>query len=171
MKAIAIRKKMSYPYDKAVMQKGKAWGKMPVPSLWENNVLPGFDGIVVMQFELDLPATAAGKPLQLCLGAVDDWDMTYFNGKLVGSGRIFDQQRDYRVDGNLVKGGKNVITVEVIDNAGEVVYGNPPVLSLTEQGIALTGNGAMQCFLTSHKWTWLISCRILHIIRRCYIMP
>lgn len=44
--------------------------------------------------------------------------MTYFNGKLVGSGRIFDQQRDYRVDGNLVKGGKNVITVEVIDNAG-----------------------------------------------------
>ncbi len=110
--------KMSYPYDKAVMQKGKAWGKMPVPSLWENNVLPGFDGIVVMQFELDLPATAAGKPLQLCLGAVDDWDMTYFNGKLVGSGRIFDQQRDYRVDGNLVKGGKNVITVEVIDNAG-----------------------------------------------------
>ena len=110
--------KMSYPYDKAVMQKGKAWGKMPVPSLWENNVLPGFDGIVVMQFELDLPATAAGKPLQLCLGAVDDWDMTYFNGKLVGSGRIIDQQRDYRVDGNLVKGGKNVITVEVIDNAG-----------------------------------------------------
>ncbi len=71
-----------------------------------------------MQFELDLPATAAGKPLQLSLGAVDDWDMTYFNGKLVGRGRIFDQQRDYRVDGNLVKGGKNVITVEVIDNAG-----------------------------------------------------
>lgn len=110
--------KMSYPYDRATMQKGKAWKKMPVPSLWENNVMPGFDGIVVMQFELDLPEAAAGKPLQLCLGAVDDWDMTYFNGKLVGSGRIFDQQRDYRVDGDLVKGGKNVITVEVIDNAG-----------------------------------------------------
>lgn len=110
--------KMSYPYDRSVMQKGEAWKIMPVPSLWENNVMPGFDGIVVMQFELDLPATAAGKPLQLCLGAVDDWDLTYFNGKFVGSGRIFDQQRDYHVAGNLVKGGKNVITVEVIDNAG-----------------------------------------------------
>lgn len=110
--------KMSYPYDRATMQKGKAWKKMPVPSLWENNVMPGFDGIVVMQFELDLPEAAAGKPLQLCLGAVDDWDLTYFNGKFIGSGRIFDRQRDYHVDGNLVKSGKNVITVEVIDNAG-----------------------------------------------------
>lgn len=110
--------KMSYPYDRATMQKGEAWKKMPVPSLWENNVMPGFDGIVVMQFELDLPEAAAGKPLQLCLGAVDDWDLTYFNGKFIGSGRIFDRQRDYHVDGNLVKSGKNVITVEVIDNAG-----------------------------------------------------
>lgn len=110
--------KMTYPFDRAVMQTEKAWGKMPVPSLWEENVLPGFDGIVVMQFELDLPATAAGKPLQLCLGAVDDWDITYFNGKYVGGGRIFDQLRDYRVDGSFVKAGKNVITVEVIDNAG-----------------------------------------------------
>ena len=56
---------MSYPYDKAVMQKGKAWGKMPVPSLWENNVLPGFDGIVVMQFELDLPAIHSPSRLYL----------------------------------------------------------------------------------------------------------
>ncbi len=111
-------KKIVYPFDKGVMQTGRAWGRMPVPSLWEENVLPGFDGIVVMQFELDLPAAAAGKPLRLCLGAVDDWDITYFNGEHVGGGRIFDQLRDYQIEGNLVKAGKNVITVEVIDNAG-----------------------------------------------------
>lgn len=111
-------RKVSYPFDRGIMQKGTQWGKMHVPSLWEENVLPGFDGIVAMQFELDLPETAAGKPLQLCLGAVDDWDITYFNGKYIGGGRIFDQPRDYRVDGSLVKAGKNVITVEVIDNAG-----------------------------------------------------
>ena len=110
--------KMSYPFDMSVLQTGKAWSKMPVPSLWEENVLPGFDGIVVMQFELELPETAAGKPLRLCLGAVDDWDITFFNGKYVGGGRIFDQLRDYQVDGSMVKAGKNVITVEVVDNAG-----------------------------------------------------
>ena len=31
---------------------------------------------------------------------------------------IFDRQRDYEVDGRLVKAGKNIITVEVVDNAG-----------------------------------------------------
>ena len=36
----------------------------------------------------------------------------------MGSGQIFDLRRDYEVDGRLVKAGSNVITVEVIDNAG-----------------------------------------------------
>lgn len=91
---------------------------MPVPSMWEENVLPGFDGIVAMQYELILPAEASGKPLKLCFGAIDDWDTAYFNGEMVGSGQIFDRMREYEVDGRLVKAGKNVITVEVIDNGG-----------------------------------------------------
>lgn len=110
--------KIAYPYDRNVMHTGAGWGKMPVPSVWETNVLPGFDGIVAMQYELVLPSDAAGKPLKLCFGAIDDWDNTWFNGELVGSGMIFDRQRDYEVDGRLVKAGKNIITVEVVDNAG-----------------------------------------------------
>ncbi len=110
--------KIDYPFDRAVLQTGGAWRKMPVPSLWEDNVLPGFDGIVAMQFELKLPAEAACKPLRLCLGAVDDMDITYFNGEHVGSCDAHDIMRDYAVDGSLVKGGSNVITVEVADNGG-----------------------------------------------------
>lgn len=110
--------KIAYPYDRSVMHTGAGWGSMPVPSIWETNVLPGFDGIVVMQRELVLPSDAAGKPLKLCLGAVDDWDNTWFNGELIGSDMIFDRQREYEVDGRLVKAGKNIITVEVVDNAG-----------------------------------------------------
>ena len=91
---------------------------MPVPSLWEDNALPGFDGIVAMQFELNLPQDAAGKDLLLCLGAVDDMDRTYFNGIPVGSCHIHDLAREYKVDGSLVKAGGNVITVEVVDNGG-----------------------------------------------------
>lgn len=108
--------KTAYPFDRKVMH--GEWGKMPVPSMWEENVLPGFDGIVAMQYQLNLPPEAAGKPLKLCLGAIDDWDTTWFNGEMVGSGQIFDLRRDYEVDGRLVKAGSNVITVEVIDNAG-----------------------------------------------------
>lgn len=111
-------KRPAYPFDKSRIQTGKTWGKMPVPSLWEDNVLPGFDGIVTMQFELDLPRDAAGKDLLLCLGAVDDMDRTYFNGIPVGSCHIHDRAREYKVDGSLVKAGGNVITVEVVDNGG-----------------------------------------------------
>lgn len=111
-------KRPAYPFDKSRMQTGKTWGKMPVPSLWEDNVLPGFDGIVTMQFELNLPKDAAGKDLLLYLGAVDDMDRTYFNGIPVGSCHIHDLAREYKVDGSLVKAGENVITVEVVDNGG-----------------------------------------------------
>lgn len=111
-------KRPAYPFDKSRMQSGKTWGKMPVPSLWEDNALPGFDGIVMMQFELDLPREAAGKDLLLCLGAVDDMDRTFFNGIPVGSCHIHDLAREYKVDGSLVKAGGNVITVEVVDNGG-----------------------------------------------------
>lgn len=111
-------KRPAYPFDMSRMQTGKTWGKMPVPSLWEDNALPGFDGIVAMQFELDLPQDAAGKDLLLCLGAVDDMDRTYFNGIPVGSCHIHDLAREYKVDGSLVKAGGNVITVEVVDNGG-----------------------------------------------------
>lgn len=111
-------KRPAYPFDKSRMQTGKTWGKMPVPSLWEDNALPGFDGIVAMQFELNLPKDAAGKDLLLYLGAVDDMDRTYFNGIPVGSCHIHDLAREYKVDGSLVKAGENVITVEVVDNGG-----------------------------------------------------
>lgn len=111
-------KRPAYPFDKSRIQTGKTWGKMPVPSLWEDNALPGFDGIVAMQFELNLPKEAAAKDLLLCLGAVDDMDRTYFNGIPVGSCHIHDLAREYKVDGSLVKAGENVITVEVVDNGG-----------------------------------------------------
>lgn len=40
----------------------------------------GFDGIVWVQKEIDVPAEDAGKPMTLKLGAIDDEDVTYFNG-------------------------------------------------------------------------------------------
>ncbi len=111
--------KIRLDFDKGVMQKGKAWGKMPVPGYWEQSVLPDFNGIVFMQYELELPAEAAGKALDLHLGSIDDIDDTYFNGVHVGGKFAHNDVRDYKVDGNLVKAGKNVITVRVLDTGGE----------------------------------------------------
>lgn len=105
-------------FDKGTVQTGEQWGVMPLPGSWERSVLPGFDGVVWLQRELELPVSAAGKPLRLAVGVVDDRDDTYFNGVRVGGYDNPSAQRVYEVPGNLVKAGKNVITVRVIDYMG-----------------------------------------------------
>lgn len=122
-------------FDIAAMQKGDGWGTMPVPGQWEKSVLPGFDGTVWVQRELDLPASATGKPLQLKLGAIDNMDDTYFNGKRVGGMDDWTAARSYEVPGNLVKAGRNVITVRIVDFDGEGgIAGNASDVAATVDG-------------------------------------
>ena len=88
---------------------------MPVPGQWESSALPGFNGIVLMQREIDIPAGWAGKPVELHLGAIDDEDVTYFNGTKIAEGSGYNVERTYTVPAELVKGGKALITVRVTD--------------------------------------------------------
>lgn len=129
-------------FDKGVMQTGDGWGVMPLPGPWEQSVLPGFDGVVWMQREIELPAGAAGKPLRLAVGVVDDRDDTYFNGVRVGGYDDPGALRVYDVPGNLVKAGKNVITVKVVDYMGGGGMAGNSEMSATVDGTVypLAGN-------------------------------
>ena len=113
-------------FDLAAEQTGDNWMSIQIPSMWETSVLPGFDGIVWMQRVVDLPEDAAGKPLTLNLGPVDNEDETYFNGTKVGGAAAWDTPRHYEVPGNVVRAGKNVITVKVSDYDGEGGIGGKP---------------------------------------------
>ena len=106
-------------FDKGKLQAGAEWKAMQAPGYWEQAGLPGFDGLVWMQREIEVPADLAGKPLTLRFRAIDDEDETYFNGQLVGKGSGFDTPRSYEVPSGIVKGGKNVIAVRVSDFGGE----------------------------------------------------
>lgn len=117
-------KGLDFAFDRSVMQTG--WDTMTVPGLWEQSVLPGFDGVVWMQREVELPAEAAGKPMVLNVGTIDNMDDTYFNGVRVGGFDNYTALRSYEVPANLVKGGKNVISVRVIDFDGEGGIGGDP---------------------------------------------
>ncbi|MBP3269293.1 MAG: 9-O-acetylesterase, partial [Bacteroidales bacterium] len=73
----------------------------------------------------------ARKDLTLSLGPVDDFDETYFNGKIVGSGTVWNMARLYTIPGKMVKGGKSVICVRVTDDHGDGgLYGAPDQLYL-----------------------------------------
>ena len=88
--------------------------------------LGGWDGVVWLRKEVEIPAAWAGKPLTLDLGAIDDDDDTYFNGVKVGSTEGYTFQRSYPVPAKWVKPGRAVVTVRLIDrryNAG--IMGEP----------------------------------------------
>ena len=96
-----------------------AWPTMPVPGAWESQPgLGSYDGIVWLRKEIELPAAAAGQPLTLTLGQIDDADSTYFNGRLVGHTTGYSTSRTYQVPAALVRAGRNVLAVRVVDTGG-----------------------------------------------------
>ncbi len=97
------------------------WPVMKLPKYWEDSALGQFDGVVWFRKEITLPEAWSGQDLQLSLGPIDDMDRVYFNGREVGQHLqpgLWQLKRVYTVPGKLVKKGKNVIAVLVIDTHG-----------------------------------------------------
>lgn len=126
---VAWRKKLDandpgYPRDGktpwfAVDHKDGDWKTMSLPGHYEDKGLVGHDGTVWFRRTVDIPAKIAGKNLLLELGPIDDMDMTWFNGVQVGGIErpgFWAAPRKYSVPGKLVKAGRNVITVRVLDH-------------------------------------------------------
>lgn len=123
----------------------KSWKKMPVPGRWEDSVLPGFDGIVWMQYCVDIPDNWAGKKLKLNLGEIDDYDTTYFNGDTVGQSFQYNMPREYTVPAELVESGQAVITVRVWDDTSSGGFWGKPedmFIACGKEKISLTGEWA-----------------------------
>jgi len=121
------------------------WKTMALPTEWEKAGLPEFDGVVWFRRTVEVPTAWAGKDLLLHLGPVDDRDTTYVNGVAVGGLNQWDQPRDYKVPGKLIKAGNNLIAVRVLDTGGAGgLYGKPEQMKLEladgSASIPLTGN-------------------------------
>ncbi len=97
----------------------KDWGKMQVPGFFQKQGLEGFNGIVWFRKTITIPETWEGKELTLNLGAIDDNDYTYFNGVEIGHTEGWMTPRIYKIPAGMVKKGKAVITVRVIDTGGD----------------------------------------------------
>jgi sialate O-acetylesterase len=97
------------------------WKEMCLPTLWENADLGIFDGVVWFRKEINIPKVWEGKDLMLELGPIDDIDITYFNGQKVGAHErmgFWAANRKYKIPSELVKKGRNVLAVRVIDTQG-----------------------------------------------------
>jgi len=100
--------------------KDASWKTLNAPEMWDgqDTELSKFDGIVWYRKTVNIPGNWAGKDLKLSLGLVDDIDVTFFNGEIVGTTQSCDIERFYTVPGRLVKAGKAVITLKILDTGG-----------------------------------------------------
>lgn len=97
------------------------WKSIDVPSLWETEALPGFDGMVWLIKDFQYDASIYPEGIKLDLGAVDDMDATFINGVEVGRTETDGNHaspRLYQIPVGVLKKGKNRLAVKVTDNRG-----------------------------------------------------
>ncbi|MDR7118213.1 sialate O-acetylesterase [Caulobacter sp. BE254] len=95
------------------------WKTMPAEKLWETNPgLESFDGTIWLRATIVLTAKQAKQGAFLALGPVDDLDITFVNGRQVGSTQGWDKPRAYKIAPGVLKAGPNVVAVRAIDTGG-----------------------------------------------------
>jgi len=95
-----------------------AWKTMSLPTLWEDAGEPGLNGVVWFRKTFELPPGAATAAAELQLGMVDDDDTTWINGVKVGATFGYNLMRRYSIAPGVLKPGRNVIAVRVLDTGG-----------------------------------------------------
>lgn len=103
------------------------WSEIYVPSSWEEEGYPGYDGYAWYRKHFRASGSWIGKDLIIELGRVDDVDEVYLNGKSIGGGGTFPPEyesaynmgRRYPISSDLIDfDGDNVIAVRVFDDHG-----------------------------------------------------
>lgn len=120
-----------------------SWKQMELPQYMEKAGLD-IDGVIWFRKVIDLPSSAHGKKATLSLGPIDDSDITWINGVKVGeTEKKHNDNRVYQIPANIVKAGKNVISIRVEDfGGGGGIYGKSEELFLQagSKKISLFGN-------------------------------
>ena len=128
------------------------WAKMKFPGMVEEQGLNGFDGLIWLRRTVDIPASWAGKKVQLILGTIDDNDITYWNGQEVGRTTGYTIQRNYTVPGKLVKAGQLSLAIRIVDTGGGCGMPNDLYLrSANGEQISLAGEWKYQVAADARK--------------------
>lgn len=123
------------------------WPTIIQPQLWESQSIGELDGVVWIRKTITLTASDVKKNAVLELAKIDDYDITYINGVKVGSTNSWDINRKYAITPGILREGKNVIAIRVVDTGGGGgIYGESDDLKLNlgESLISLAGSWKFQ---------------------------
>lgn len=113
------------------------WLDISVPKPWEETglaPLKDFDGLVWFRQVIDIPEAWMGEDLSLVLSVINDNDIVWLNGELIGSTQV-PGTRTYRVGSKLVRIGKNVLVVAVLNSKGPGGFCSGPANMLLQPAI------------------------------------
>jgi sialate O-acetylesterase len=103
--------------------KNADWQIMEMPNYWQEQGLKDVDaGIVWFKKEIEIPSSFIDKNATLYLGAIAMKDVTYFNGKKIGSNNSKYPLRKYTIANEILQAGKNIITVRVLNENGKAGF-------------------------------------------------
>ena len=139
------------PKDKGLISKVKWFEESYQPKGWSNFNLPGYwkdqgvkdvNGVVWFRKEIEIPASMTGVDAKLYMGRIVDADEIYVNGIKVGNITYQYPPRRYTIPKNVLKTGKNVITIRVTNYGGKggFVPDKPYNLVANNQTIDLKGD-------------------------------
>jgi sialate O-acetylesterase len=130
------------------------WPKLNQPQLWEQQSIGELDGVVWLRKTIVLSSLDLTKEATLELSKIDDEDITYVNGVKVGATNQYDAKRKYSISPGVLKEGKNVIAVRVVDNGGGGgIYGDATDLKLSIGNSVIPLNGEWKFQVESVKKT------------------
>ncbi|GJM29544.1 MAG: hypothetical protein DHS20C17_21790 [Cyclobacteriaceae bacterium] len=93
------------------------WGVVEVPGMLEKTEIGEVDGTFWFRKEIDLNSSNKNRVGKIHLGAIRQTDETWVNGVKVGSTQdSWNKKRVYDIPAGLLKQGRNVVAVKVINN-------------------------------------------------------
>lgn len=122
------------------------WPVMKLPLFWDETELGPVNGVVWFRKEITIPESMADQPARLLMGRIVDADEAYINGKLIGSVSYQYPPRKYDVPSGIIKPGKNIIAIRVINTSGRggFIKDKPYKLTARKQVIDLNGEWQYQ---------------------------
>ncbi len=125
----------------------EAWDWIVVPAQWESQGYSDEDGYAWYRLRLNVPRQLSGNTLLFTMGAVDDVDEVYLNGRRIGrtgyfpaekygdkNEKFYNRRRAYSIPSDCVRwGAENVLAVRVYDVGGQGGITQGPLQIITQK--------------------------------------
>lgn len=132
------------------------WKNIQLPTFWENVGYTLLDGIVWFSYEFNINKDDLDSKAFLNLGKISNSDVTWVNGQKVGGVEWgSDVERYYKIPENVLKPGKNNITVRVDNKWGQGGFASKPenfALKLGQKNVPLSGEWKFKADLVYDKF-------------------